>query len=198
MRDGLLEEVSVTLPWTESFAAVPGGALTLDNREELDLTVGGQARVARLRGLAPGRYLIGLRAAWPGPGVLVLRPVTGDNVHIIPMVAAAQTAARELDELRARRDAAASDLAARESGTAQLAAELSAMLPVLAAWSTADQDLVEGLRATGFAADGSALDHVRNDLADIKRRLTGLDEVLGPLLAAHAQAYEEARKVRPY
>jgi hypothetical protein len=87
IRDGLLEGVSVTLPWTEPFATIPGGALTVDDREELDLTVAGQARVARLRGLAPGRYRIGLRPAWPGPGVLVVRPVTGDSVHVVPLAA---------------------------------------------------------------------------------------------------------------
>jgi hypothetical protein len=85
IRDGLLEEVSVTLPWTESFAAFPGGALTVDS-EELQVSVAGQPRIARLPGVVPGPHLIGLRAAWPGPGVLVVRPATGDGApHVIPL-----------------------------------------------------------------------------------------------------------------
>jgi hypothetical protein len=88
MRDGLLEEVSVPLPWTEPFAAVPGGAVRVD-REELDLTVAGQFRTVRLPGLTRGPHRIGLRPASPGPGVLVVRAVTGDGVHIIPLSALA-------------------------------------------------------------------------------------------------------------
>jgi hypothetical protein len=84
IRDGLLEEVSVTLPWTEQFATLPGGALTID-REELELTVAGQTRTARLRGLVPGPHRIGVRPAWPGPGILVVRPVTGGTAHVVPL-----------------------------------------------------------------------------------------------------------------
>jgi hypothetical protein len=85
VRDGLLEEVSVPLSWTEPFAAFPGGPLILD-REELLVSVAGLAKVARLRGLVPGPHLIGARPTWPGPGVLVIRPVVGDApVHVIPL-----------------------------------------------------------------------------------------------------------------
>jgi hypothetical protein len=66
----------VTLPWTESFADFPGGAPAVDS-EELDVLVGGKRCVAQLRGLVPGSHQIGLRVAWPGPGVLVVRPVNG-------------------------------------------------------------------------------------------------------------------------
>ena len=85
VRDGLLEQVNVPLPWTEPFAAFPGGPLMLDG-EELAVSVAGHAKVARLRGLLPGPHLVGVRPAWPGPGVLVVRPATGGGpVHIVPL-----------------------------------------------------------------------------------------------------------------
>jgi molecular chaperone DnaK (HSP70) len=84
IRDGLLEEVSVTLPWTTPFAALPGGALTID-RDELELTVAGQPRIARLRGLVPGPHRVGVRPTWPGSGVLVVRPVGGGSAHVVPL-----------------------------------------------------------------------------------------------------------------
>jgi hypothetical protein len=83
-REGQLEGVCVKLPWTESFASFPGGALTID-RDELEVLVGGEPRVARLRGLVPGVHQIGLRPAWPGPGVLVARPADGGRPHIVPL-----------------------------------------------------------------------------------------------------------------
>jgi hypothetical protein len=84
IRDGLLEEVNVTLPWTEPFATLPDGTLTIDS-EELELTVDGQPRAARLRGLVPGQHRIGIRPAWPGPGILVVRPVGGGAAHVVPL-----------------------------------------------------------------------------------------------------------------
>jgi len=84
IRDGLLEEFSVTLPWTAPFAALPDGALTID-RDELELIVAGQSRTARLRGLVPGPHRVGVRPAWPGPGVLVVRPVAGDHAHVVTL-----------------------------------------------------------------------------------------------------------------
>jgi hypothetical protein len=84
IRDGLLEEFSVTLPWTAPFAALPDGALTID-RDELELMVDGQPRTARLPDLVPGPHRVGVRSAWPGPGVLVVRPVTGDSAHVVPL-----------------------------------------------------------------------------------------------------------------
>jgi hypothetical protein len=81
----------VPLPWTESFAAIPGGPLVLDS-EELVVSVSGQVRVARLRGLVSGPHMIGVRYAWPGPGVLIVRPTAaGGAVHVIPL---AELAAR--------------------------------------------------------------------------------------------------------
>ena len=72
------------------------------------------------------------------------------------------------------------------------------MLPVLTAWHQADTDLAEGLRGAGFGARGSALDTVQTELARIREQLTGLDSRLRPLLADHSEAYESARRVRPF
>ena len=66
LYDGLLEEVSVPLPWTAPFAALPDGALLID-RHELDLTVAEQPRTARLPGLAPGPHRVGVRPPGPAP-----------------------------------------------------------------------------------------------------------------------------------
>jgi len=83
-RDGFLEEISVNLPWTEPFAAVPDGPLQID-RGELRVSVDGQPRTVRLPGLARGRYLIGLRPTWPGLGLLVVRPADGGAGHVVPL-----------------------------------------------------------------------------------------------------------------
>lgn len=84
IRNGLLEEVSVTLPWTASFATLPPGAVMID-RDELELTVAGKSRSVRLRGIVPGPHRVGVRPTWPGPGVLVVRPVSGDKAHVVPL-----------------------------------------------------------------------------------------------------------------
>jgi hypothetical protein len=83
-RDGLLEEVNVNLPWTEPYAAVPGGPLTIGSGE-LQVSVAGRPHVARLPGLVQGRYLIGLRPTWPGPGVLLVRPADGGAAYVVPL-----------------------------------------------------------------------------------------------------------------
>ena len=111
-------------------------------------------------------------------------------------VADADRAASELDDQRARHDAATADMARRESEAVQLAALHREMMPVLTAWSQADADLADGLRGTGFQAGGSALETVTDELNGIRQRLTGLDESLQPLLAEHAKAYEDARQIR--
>jgi chromosome segregation ATPase len=113
------------------------------------------------------------------------------------LVADAERAARKLEEQRARRDATAADLAKWESEAAQLTAEHREMLPVLTAWSQADADLTEGLSAAGFGTGSSALETVVTELNGIRQRLTDLDNSLRPLLADHAEAYEDARRVRP-
>jgi DNA repair exonuclease SbcCD ATPase subunit len=112
------------------------------------------------------------------------------------LVADADTAARVLEEQRTLRDAAAADLAKRESEATQLAADHKEMLPVLTAWSQADADFAAGLRVAGFESDGSALETVAAELNGIRQRLADLDNVLRPLLADQAKAYEDARRIR--
>ena len=111
------------------------------------------------------------------------------------LVAAAKRAAKELGEQQIGRDATA-DLAKRESEAAQLAADHSEMIAVLAAWSQADADLADGLRAAGFGAGGDALETVQTELNGIRDRLIDLDGRLRPLLSKHAMAYEDARRAR--
>lgn len=84
VHEGLLEEVSVSVPWTESFAPLPGGDLTID-AAHLDLTIDGRPHVAPLPGLVPGPHRIGARPAWPGPGALVIRASAGGLVHVVPL-----------------------------------------------------------------------------------------------------------------
>ena len=113
------------------------------------------------------------------------------------LVARAETTARELAEQQARRDAAAADLAKRESDAAQLAAEHRELHPVLAAWTKADADLADGLRATGFLGSESALQSVDAELGSIHQRLTDVDNSLRSLLADHARALEDMLQIRP-
>jgi hypothetical protein len=87
IRDGLLEEVSLPIPWTVPFAPPGDDSLTLDS-PELKLDVGGRLMVARLPGLVPGRYRIGVRPTWRGSGLLVVRPdqaAAGSDVHVISL-----------------------------------------------------------------------------------------------------------------
>ncbi|HEX6526318.1 MAG TPA: hypothetical protein VF070_40835 [Streptosporangiaceae bacterium] len=114
------------------------------------------------------------------------------------LVAAAATAAAELDEQRARLEAAAADVASREREAAHMKAAYGETLPILTAWSQADTDLADGLRTAGIEVGGSVLETVVTELDSIRQRLVALDNSLRPLLADHAKAYEDARKVRPW
>ena len=113
------------------------------------------------------------------------------------LVARAEATARELAEQQDRRDAAAADLAKRESDASRLAAERREMQPALAAWSKADADLAEGLRAAGFPGNKSALQSVDAELGSIRQRLTDVDNSLRSLLAEHAKALEDMLRIRP-
>ena len=87
IRGGLLEEVSLPIPWAVPFAPLGDDPLTLDS-PELKLDVGGRLMVARLPGLVPGRYRIGVRPTWRGSGLLVVRPdraAAGSDVHVISL-----------------------------------------------------------------------------------------------------------------
>jgi hypothetical protein len=81
VRDGLLTEVSQPVPWTRPFACqeplhVSEPRVTVD--------VGGRRATLPVPGLAPGWYRIGVRPAWAGTGVLVLRGAGGD-IHVLPL-----------------------------------------------------------------------------------------------------------------
>lgn len=81
VRDGLLAEVSQPVPWTRSFASdeplhVSEPRVTVD--------VGGRRATLPAPGLAPGWYRVGVRPAWAGTGVLVLRGAGGD-IHVLPL-----------------------------------------------------------------------------------------------------------------
>jgi chromosome segregation ATPase len=122
------------------------------------------------------------------------REILGEQAR--DMIAQAENAARELSEQRSRRDAATADLAERAEQATQLQEELERMLPQLAAWRQADADLVDGLGQAGLDADASPLEAVRTELAELGDRMTALDTTLRQVLARHAQAYNEARRVR--
>lgn len=113
-------------------------------------------------------------------------------------VARAERAASELAGLRARTDTAAADVARHESESEQLMAAHGDTLATLAAWSHADLDLAEGMREALPATNGTVLENLHSELEGITKRLTGLDEILGPLLTTHARAYERARQIRSY
>jgi len=98
VRDGLLAEVSVPLPWTASFQAEgeEGEPLYLDT-PELSLHIGTSRVTVPLPGLTPGHYRAAARPSWAGGGVLVLRadprpdPITvpgaeaDPGVHVVPL-----------------------------------------------------------------------------------------------------------------
>lgn len=113
------------------------------------------------------------------------------------LVAQAETKAREVAERQARRDAAAADIAKRESDASQLAADHRELQAVLAAWIKADTDLADGLRMAGFPASESALGSVEAELSSTRQRLTDVDSSLRSLLADHAKVLEEMLRIRP-
>jgi hypothetical protein len=74
VRDGLLAEVSVPLPWTASFGAEgeEGEPLYIEDAE-LTLDIGARRVSVPLPELAAGPYRAAARPSWAGGGVLVLR-----------------------------------------------------------------------------------------------------------------------------
>ena len=87
IRGGLLEETSVPLPWTDSFAPPGDEPLVLED-PELTLDVGRRRVMLPIPGLARGQYRIGLRPSWSGTGAVVLRAQRagpGDDVHVLPL-----------------------------------------------------------------------------------------------------------------
>lgn len=92
IRDGRLEEISLPLPWTDSFASPDGEPLVLED-PELTLDIGSRRVTLRVPGLTRGQYRIGVRPSWPGTGVVVLRARRtppdhadpGHDVHVLPL-----------------------------------------------------------------------------------------------------------------
>jgi hypothetical protein len=99
---------------------------------------------------------------------------------------------------RARRDALAAELAARQAEAEQLQSEHEQNLPALNAQRQADQDLVIGLAAAGLLAGETALERVQTELASIGDRLAAVDESLKPLLDEQATRYKAARQIRTW
>ncbi|HEX4829696.1 MAG TPA: hypothetical protein VH478_01210 [Trebonia sp.] len=122
------------------------------------------------------------------------RAVMGDAAEA--MIARAQAAARDLDDLKARTDLAAADVARRESDAKELMELHGDTLVMLETWSKANQAVADGLRDVLAARDGRVVEPLRDELGGITLRLAALDDALAPLLAEHARAYEEARKTR--
>ena len=72
ITDGLLAEQSLPLPWTDSFTALDGGPLVLEE-PVLTLDIGGRRAQLTVPDLPSGSYRVGVRPAWSGTGVVVLR-----------------------------------------------------------------------------------------------------------------------------
>jgi hypothetical protein len=81
VRDGLLTEVSQPVPWTRPFAG--HGPLQV-SEPRVTVDVGGRRAIMPAPGLAAGWYRIGVRPAWAGTGVLILRGASGD-IHVLPL-----------------------------------------------------------------------------------------------------------------
>jgi hypothetical protein len=85
IRNGVLAEVSVAVPWTEPYASPPDGPLLVEE-PELTVDVGDRRLTVPLPGLVPGGCLVGVRSGWSGAGTLVVRPVTGAGEPIVASI----------------------------------------------------------------------------------------------------------------
>jgi DNA repair exonuclease SbcCD ATPase subunit len=119
--------------------------------------------------------------------------VEAANHRLITALAeATEAASRE----RGRHEELTAQLADAEREAEELAAQRRQVLPALRARQEADSALAAGLDAGGLPAGDSAASRVREELADTERRIAVAEDLLRPLLLRHAEAYEEARKVR--
>lgn len=90
IRNGLLEEVSVRLPWEAQFAPAGDEPIVLSG-PELILDINGRHAVIPVPGLVAGEYRVGVRPSWSGSAVLVLREKRpggdrGDaDVHVVSL-----------------------------------------------------------------------------------------------------------------
>jgi hypothetical protein len=87
IRDGLLEEVSLVLPWTEPFAAMSEGPLMISGQDLL-LEINGRQRTVALPWPVQGPCKIGVRSGWSGAFALVARPDDGVGKPVIVSVSA--------------------------------------------------------------------------------------------------------------
>jgi hypothetical protein len=119
--------------------------------------------------------------------------IQAKNDQLVTALAdATEAVARE----QARHDEVTAQLAAREQEAEQLAAGQRQALPALRARQEADSALAAGLDAGGLPAGDCAASRVGAELAAIEQRIAAAEDLLRPLMLQHAQAYEEARKVR--
>jgi hypothetical protein len=89
---GRLEEISLPLPWTDSFASPDCEPMVLED-PELTLDIGSRRVTLPVPGLTRGHYRIGVRPSWSGTGVVVLRarrtpqdrPDPSHDVHVLPL-----------------------------------------------------------------------------------------------------------------
>jgi hypothetical protein len=112
------------------------------------------------------------------------------------LIATLAEAAEAVEREQARHEELNAQVADREREAGQLTAQHRQVLPGLRARQEADSALAGGLDAGGLPAGDSAVSRVRAELAGIERRIADAEDLLHPLLLKHAEAYEEARKVR--
>lgn len=85
VRNGLLEEVGLPLPWAASFAPDDDEPVVLSG-PELTLDIEDRRVSLSVPSLASGEYRVGVRPSWSGSAVLVLRGRRpGNDVHVIPL-----------------------------------------------------------------------------------------------------------------
>lgn len=83
ITDGLLVEESLSLPWTDSFTPLDDGPLVLAE-STLTLDVGGRRMRLAVPDLPRGSYRVGVRPAWSGTGVVVLRASSAADPAPVP------------------------------------------------------------------------------------------------------------------
>lgn len=81
IENGLLEEVSLALPWTEPFASL-ADELVLDD-PVLTVDIGGKPATVQLPQLISGPCRIGVRRGWTGSSALVVRPTSGAGKPVV-------------------------------------------------------------------------------------------------------------------
>ena len=154
----------------------------------------------------------------------LLRQLAGQQAvlgaELADLAADVAAADQEITAETRRRDQLAGELAARQTAAGELRDEIQQTLPALDLHRQADRDLADALDAAGLVAAGqqpgdsrqagepadsagippagTGLAAVRTALASIDEQIGTADSLLKPLLARHAQAYQDATAVRPW